>query len=63
MRLPKVEVGSGPPVVIVTVFDPKADASWVQQIKKNREDYAKKHGASTHVLADVNLLADPLQAI
>ena len=46
VNIPKVAIGSGPPVVIVTTFDPKADAAWVGKIKKNREDYAKKHGAS-----------------
>ena len=45
VSLPKVAVGSGPPVVIVTTIDPKADALWVGKIKRNREDYAKKHGA------------------
>lgn len=40
-------VGSGAPVVIVTTIDPKADLQWVERIKKNREDYAKKHGYST----------------
>lgn len=38
-------IGTGPPVVVVTVIDPKADAAWVQQIKRNREEYAKRHGA------------------
>jgi mannan polymerase II complex MNN11 subunit len=46
-NIPKVAVGSGPPVVIVTTIDPKADATWAARIKKNREDYAKKHGAFT----------------
>ena len=43
--IPAVAIGSGPPVVIVTVLDPKADAQWTSQIKKNREDYAKRHGS------------------
>jgi mannan polymerase II complex MNN11 subunit len=43
--IPKVEIGSGPPVVIVTVIDPKADAVWVKRIKANREEYAKRHGS------------------
>jgi mannan polymerase II complex MNN11 subunit len=43
-NLPKVAIGSGAPVVIVTVLDPKADAGWVAKIKQNREVYAKKHG-------------------
>lgn len=34
-------------MVIVTTFDPKADPAWVQKIKKNRDDYAKKHGYLT----------------
>jgi mannan polymerase II complex MNN11 subunit len=38
-------IGSGPPVVIVTTIDPKADPIWVSNIKKNRDDYAKRHGA------------------
>jgi mannan polymerase II complex MNN11 subunit len=42
--LPKVVIGSGAPVVIVTVLDPKADPGWVLKIKRNREDYAKRHG-------------------
>lgn len=44
VNLPKVAIGSGPPVVIVTVLDPKADPAWTKKVKKNREDYAKKHG-------------------
>lgn len=47
VNIPKVAIGSGPPVVIVTTIDPKADAAWVGKIKKNRNDYAKKHGAFT----------------
>lgn len=43
--IPKVAVGSGPPVVVVTVLDPSANPAWTQKIKANREDYAKKHGA------------------
>jgi mannan polymerase II complex MNN11 subunit len=42
--IPKASIGSGPPVVVVTVIDPKADPVWVQKIKSNREDYAKRHG-------------------
>jgi mannan polymerase II complex MNN11 subunit len=42
--LPKVAIGSGAPVVVVTVLDPKADPGWVAKIKRNREDYAKRHG-------------------
>ena len=45
-NIPKVAVGSGPPVVIVTVLDPKANPTWTEKIKKNREDYAKRHGKS-----------------
>ncbi|KAF2741761.1 glycosyltransferase family 34 protein [Sporormia fimetaria CBS 119925] len=40
-------IGTGPDVVIVTVLDPKADAGWIEKIKKNREDYAKRHGYLT----------------
>ncbi|KAH6618927.1 alpha-1,6-mannosyltransferas-like protein subunit [Boeremia exigua] len=47
-NIPKVAVGSGAPVVIVTVLDPQADAAWVQRIKTNREDYARRHGYLTH---------------
>lgn len=47
-NIPKVAVGSGPPVVIVTVLDPKADSQWTQRIKDNREAYAKRHGYATH---------------
>jgi hypothetical protein len=43
-NLPKVAIGSGAPVVIVTVLDPKADQGWVAKIKQNRESYAKRHG-------------------
>ncbi|KAF2639133.1 alpha-1,6-mannosyltransferas-like protein subunit [Massarina eburnea CBS 473.64] len=46
-KIPKVAIGSGPPVVIVTVIDGKADPTWAAKIKKNREDYAKKHGYLT----------------
>ncbi|KAL5115976.1 putative alpha-1,6-mannosyltransferase mnn11 [Pleosporales sp. CAS-2024a] len=45
--LPRVAIGSGPPVVIVTVLDPKADQAWVARIKQNRESYAKRHGYKT----------------
>ncbi|KAF1944262.1 alpha-1,6-mannosyltransferas-like protein subunit [Clathrospora elynae] len=45
--IPKVAVGSGPPVVIVTVMNPKADPGWTAKIKSNREDYAKRHGYQT----------------
>lgn len=44
--LPKAVIGSGPSVVIVTVLDPHADDEWVAKIRKNRVDYAKKHGTS-----------------
>jgi mannan polymerase II complex MNN11 subunit len=40
-------IGTGPPVVIVTVFDPQAELGWVEKIKKNRDQYAKKHGRSS----------------
>ncbi|KAF2107245.1 alpha-1,6-mannosyltransferas-like protein subunit [Lophiotrema nucula] len=43
----KAHAGSGAPVVIVTVIDPTADRTWTEKIKKNREDYAKRHGYST----------------
>jgi mannan polymerase II complex MNN11 subunit len=43
-KLKKVDIGSGPPVVIVTVIDPKADAVWVKRIKQNRIEYATRHG-------------------
>jgi mannan polymerase II complex MNN11 subunit len=46
-NLPKVAIGSGAPVVIVTVLDPKADPVWVAKIKQNREGYAKRHGMLT----------------
>jgi mannan polymerase II complex MNN11 subunit len=48
VNIPKVAVGSGAPVVIVTVLDPSANPAWVQKIKANREEYAKKHGYLTH---------------
>jgi mannan polymerase II complex MNN11 subunit len=34
-------------VVIVTVFDPNADKTWIEKVKENREEYAKKHGYLT----------------
>jgi mannan polymerase II complex MNN11 subunit len=43
-NIPKPTIGSGPPVVVVTVIDPKADPVWMQKIKSNREEYAKRHG-------------------
>jgi len=43
-KIAKVAVGSGPPVVIVTVLNPEADPTWTQRIKSNRIEYAKKHG-------------------
>ena len=43
-NIPKVAIGSGAPVVIVTVLDSGANPAWVQKIKANREEYAKKHG-------------------
>ena len=43
-NIAKPTIGSGPPVVVVTVIDPKADPVWSQKIKSNREEYAKQHG-------------------
>jgi mannan polymerase II complex MNN11 subunit len=43
-NIPKANIGSGPPVVVVTVIDLKADPAWTQKIKSNREEYAKRHG-------------------
>lgn len=43
-NIPKPAIGSGPPVVVITTIDPKADPVWIQKIKSNREEYAKKHG-------------------
>ncbi|PSN61122.1 alpha-1,6-mannosyltransferas-like protein subunit [Corynespora cassiicola Philippines] len=40
-------IGTGAPVVIVTAFDPQANPVWVDKIKKNRDDYAKRHGYLT----------------
>ncbi|KAF1851974.1 glycosyltransferase family 34 protein [Cucurbitaria berberidis CBS 394.84] len=51
-HIPKVAIGSGAPVVIVTVIDPKADPSWTQRIKSNREEYAKRHGYLTFFPTD-----------
>jgi hypothetical protein len=48
-------IGSGPPVVIVTTIDPKADPAWVQKIKSNREDYAKRHGAWSWAIREPHL--------
>lgn len=45
--IPRVAIGSGPPVVIVTVLDPNANPAWTQKIKTNREEYAKRHGYLT----------------
>ncbi|KAF1924651.1 glycosyltransferase family 34 protein [Didymella exigua CBS 183.55] len=47
-NIPKVAVGSGAPVVVVTVLDPSANPAWTAKIKANREEYAKKHGYLTH---------------
>ncbi|KAF1360032.1 alpha-1,6-mannosyltransferas-like protein subunit [Lizonia empirigonia] len=47
-NMPKIAIGSGPPIVIVTVLDAQADPAWVQKIKANRDEYAKKHGYLTH---------------
>ncbi|EUC50411.1 glycosyltransferase family 34 protein [Bipolaris oryzae ATCC 44560] len=46
-NIPKPKIGSGPPVVVVTVVDPKMDPTWTAKVKRNREDYAKKHGYLT----------------
>ncbi|KAI4694888.1 uncharacterized protein J4E84_001511 [Alternaria hordeiaustralica] len=46
-NIPKPAIGSGPPVVVITTIDPKADPVWIQKIKSNREEYAKKHGYLT----------------
>ena len=55
-NIPKANIGSGPPVVVVTVLDPKADPAWTQKIKRNREEYAKRHGmfCSTTILCIFN---------
>ncbi|KAF1836870.1 alpha-1,6-mannosyltransferas-like protein subunit [Decorospora gaudefroyi] len=45
--IPKVAVGTGPPVVVVTVIDPQADPAWIDKIRNNREEYAKRHGYQT----------------
>ena len=50
VNIPKVAIGSGAPVVLITVLDPQADPAWVQKIKTNREEYAKKHGTHTHAM-------------
>jgi mannan polymerase II complex MNN11 subunit len=54
--IPAAAIGTGPPVVIVTVLDPKADPAWVDKIKKNREQYARKHGGFSF-FSQLNLLA------
>jgi mannan polymerase II complex MNN11 subunit len=51
--LAKVAIGSGAPVVIVTVLDPKGDPGWVAKLKHNREDYAKRHGTSHRLCSAV----------
>ena len=48
-------IGSGPPVVIVTTIDPKADLAWVQSIKSNRESYAKRHGAWSRAISRAHI--------
>ncbi|KAF2185258.1 glycosyltransferase family 34 protein [Zopfia rhizophila CBS 207.26] len=40
-------IASGAPVAIVTVIDPKANTAWIEKIKRNREEYAKRHGYAT----------------
>jgi len=47
VSLPKIPIGSGPPVVIVTVLDQRADPAWTRKVKQNRENYAKQHGYLT----------------
>lgn len=49
---PTPPIGSGPPVVIVTTIDPKADPVWVSNIKKNREEYAKRHGTLSRAFGE-----------
>jgi hypothetical protein len=61
-KLPKVAIGSGAPVVIVTVLDPKADPGWVAKIKQNREGYAKRHGTRFLSLKDCGHVIDDIQA-
>ncbi|EOA90770.1 glycosyltransferase family 34 protein [Exserohilum turcica Et28A] len=43
----KPRIGSGPPVVLVTVIDPKQDPTWTAKVKNNRDEYAKRHGYLT----------------
>lgn len=46
-------VANGPPVVIVTVLDTDFFSNtYIQRIKQNREDYAKRHGMSLSPAAD-----------
>jgi mannan polymerase II complex MNN11 subunit len=58
-------IGSGAPVVIVTVLDPKADSTWLQKVKRNREDYASRHGmwrfpiSIKHIASHSRLVSDP----
>jgi hypothetical protein len=61
-KLPKVAIGSGAPVVIVTVLDPKADPGWVAKIKHNREDYAKRHGMRSPSMVLIGHVIDHVQA-
>ncbi|KAH7117026.1 alpha-1,6-mannosyltransferase-like protein subunit [Dendryphion nanum] len=42
--LQKPVIGTGAPVVIVTVLDIAASDDFKRHIRKNREDYARKHG-------------------
>jgi mannan polymerase II complex MNN11 subunit len=53
-NIPKVAVGSGAPVVVVTVLDPSANPAWTAKIKANREDYAKKHGTLSSTKSPCN---------
>ena len=46
-------VGSSAPVMIITVLDPKADSKWVQKVKRNREDYASRHGTWSFLIQHV----------
>ncbi|KAF2202064.1 alpha-1,6-mannosyltransferas-like protein subunit [Delitschia confertaspora ATCC 74209] len=54
--------GSGAPVVIVTVFDEKADKGWVGRVKRNREEYARRHGYATffNTTSNYNIKTSPL---
>lgn len=59
---PQVIPAGTPPVVVVTVMNDNFDASFIAKIKKNRRDYAARHGYATFFpnTADYDLGQSPV---